>query len=190
MATVRKTKKSMIREEIAKERGPIKKPRKRRKPMTEEQKKAAAERLAKARAARMEKQGPPKNVHPDVLALPDDDPMSLANVREWIKVQKDLITALRRDSKAGVKGADAKLASAEGYVRNLDRYIRDGVYTDMFWGEYAQNKMKAVCIAMAYNKDGTPKRSHGTYYPDLGYVYGEEPEWAKEPEGLEAFYDE
>ena len=49
--------------------GKSKRPKK-RKPMTEEQKKAAAERLAKAREAK----GPIqyKNVSPDVIALPDD----------------------------------------------------------------------------------------------------------------------
>ena len=46
----------------------IKRPKK-RKPMTEEQRQAAAERLAKARAAK----GPIeyKNIHPEVVALPD-----------------------------------------------------------------------------------------------------------------------
>lgn len=67
----RKSKKLEMREQFAKERGPVKKVRKKRKPMSEEQKAAAVERLAKARAARLEKQGGPKNVHPDVLALDD-----------------------------------------------------------------------------------------------------------------------
>ena len=39
----------------------------------------------------------------------------------------------------------------------------------------------------AYNDDGTPKRTQGVYYSDLGYVYGQEP---KEPveEGLEGLF--
>jgi hypothetical protein len=172
MATTRNTQRKKIREAIAADSKtkPFKAKRK-RKPMTEEQKAAAAERLAKAREARMEKQGPPKNVHPDVLALPDDDNLSLTNVRSWIKTQKELLSSLRRDAKQGVKGAEAKVASCEGYIRNLDRYIRDGVYCDMFWGEYAENKMRSACIAMAYDKDGNPKRNYGTFYPDIGAVY-------------------
>ena len=48
--------------------------KKKRKPMTEEQKQAACERLAKARAAR-----PPaktSSIHHSVLARPDDDMLS------------------------------------------------------------------------------------------------------------------
>ena len=57
------------------------KTRKRRKPMTPEQKAAAAERLAKAREKRA-KENPPKysSIHPSVVAKPDDDPMYLNNL--------------------------------------------------------------------------------------------------------------
>lgn len=169
----RQTKRMKIREQIASERGPVevKKPRKKRKPMTEEQKAAAAERLAKAREKKMEEQGPPKSVHPDVLAKPDDDPLSLKNVREWIKTQKDLLSSLRRDAKADVKGALAKSIACEGYIRNLERYIRDGIYLDMFYGEYGEKRMRTVCLVPAYDKDGNMKRSYGCYYRDLGGVY-------------------
>ena len=52
--------------------------KKKRKPMTPEQKAAAAERLAKAREAK----GPIqyKNVSPDVIALPDDHFLSSINL--------------------------------------------------------------------------------------------------------------
>lgn len=166
----RKTK-AQIREELAAARGPVKKPRKRRKPMTEEQKQAAAERLAKARAARQEKVGPPKNVSPDVLALKDEDTLSLKNVRQWIKTQKELLAAARRDERANVKGATAKVANHEGYIRNLETYIRTGTYVDMFYGEHMNNRIKTVCIVPAYDKDGNIKRSYGCYYPDIGGVY-------------------
>lgn len=165
------TKRQKIREEIAKSRGPVKKIKRKRKPMTEEQRAAAAERLAKARAKKLEEQGGPKNVHPDVLALDDDDNLSLKNVRQWIKTQKDLLAVARQDERKSVKGATAKVAQITGYIRSLERYIKDGVYTDMFWGEYQQNKMTPVCLVMAYDKDGNPKRATGTYYPDIAGVY-------------------
>ena len=62
--------------------------RKKRKPMTEEQKAAAAERLAKAR----ENRAPAQNlyVHESVRELPDDHALSLKKVRGWIKTQKDI----------------------------------------------------------------------------------------------------
>lgn len=160
-----------MREQFAKERGPVKKVRKKRKPMSEEQKAAAVERLAKARAARLEKQGGPKNVHPDVLALDDDDALSLKNVRSWIKTQKDLLSAAKQELRASAKGAVAKVARIEGYIRNLERYIKNGVYLDMFYGEHQQSRVKTYCVTMAYHPDGTPKRSYGVYYSDLGGVY-------------------
>ena len=56
--------------------------RRRRKPMTEEQKAAAAERLAKAREIRAKKNPPQlKGVHPDVLAIPEEDTFSYKNVK-------------------------------------------------------------------------------------------------------------
>ena len=67
------------------------KPRKKRKPMTPEQRAAAVERLAKARAARQAANPTQnKNVDPGVLALDESDTFSLKNVRSWIKTQTDL----------------------------------------------------------------------------------------------------
>ena len=58
------------------------KTRKRRKPMTPEQKKAAGERLAKARAERLAKNPPKyKSIHPDVLARGEDDHWNHNNVK-------------------------------------------------------------------------------------------------------------
>ena len=54
--------------------------------MSDEQKAAASERLAKAREKRL-KENPPKynNIHPSVLAKPDDSMLSFKKVRQWIK---------------------------------------------------------------------------------------------------------
>ena len=96
------------------------KPKKKRKPMTPEQKVAAAERLAKARAARK----PAKNesIHHSVLALDDDNVLSAKNVKSWIKSQRDLMSSLRYEVRKDVKGAKAKYHSAEGYIRLLKHY--------------------------------------------------------------------
>lgn len=168
----RKSKRDQMREAIAQESKvkPVKAKRK-RKPMTAEQKAAAAERLAKARAKKQAEQGAPKNIHPDVLALPDDDALSLKNVREWIKTQKDLLSAARAELRAGVKGAEARVSNHEGYIRNLDRYIRDGVYCDMFYGEHQQSKVRQFCAVPAYDKNGNIKRSYGVFYTDIGGVW-------------------
>jgi len=150
----------------------VKKFRKKRQ-MTEEQKKAASERLAKAREKRM-RENPPqyKNIHPSVLELGDDHEWSHVNVKKWIKTQKELLSGERRNVRQKVKGAEAKVASHEAYIRHLETYLRTGNYCDMFWGEYQQNKTRQVCVTMAYNPDGTPKRSYGIYYPDIDMVWG------------------
>jgi thioesterase domain-containing protein len=165
--------KDAIREQIALE-SPKRKPvvKRKRKPMTDEQKAAAAERLAAAREKRAQENPPKyKNISPEVLALPDDDPLSIKNVREWIKTQKDLLSAARRDERAGIKGAIARVANHEGYIRNLQRYIQTGTYTDMFWGEHMQNNMQSVCMVPARYDNGFIKRTHGTWYADIGTVW-------------------
>ena len=153
------------------------KTRKRRKPMSAEQKAAAAERLRIAREKRM-KENPPeyKSIHPDVLARPDSDPWNHKNVKKWIKTQKELASAERKNARGNVKGALAKQMIHEGYVRNMETYLKTGTWLDMFWGEYQEHKTKSICLVMAYHPDGTPKRNIGTWYPDI------QTEWTREME--------
>ena len=67
-----------------------------RRKMTEEQREKDAERLRIAREKRL-RENPPKyaNIHPSVLAKPDDHPLSRKNVVSWIKTQKSLLTSER-----------------------------------------------------------------------------------------------
>jgi len=150
-----------------------KKIRKPRKPMTPEQKAAAVERLRLAREKKA-KDNPPtyKNIHPDVVALDPEDPLSMHRVKEWIKAQREIASEERKNERANVKGAAARRCRAEGYARSMQRYLEDSVWTDGFYGEKASLPMNRVCTTLAYNKDGTPKRTYGVYYPDLGYVWG------------------
>ena len=147
--------------------------KRRRKPMTPEQKAAAIERLAKARAAK----GPAQhqNICPEVLARPDDHPLCLKNVRSWIKSTKEQITALRGEVRRDVKGSKAKLHSKEGYVRNMQHYLKHGDWIDMFYGEYQEKRIRNRCVALGYYwygpNIGQPKRDVGTFYPDLNMVW-------------------
>ena len=56
----------------------------------------------------------------------------------------------------------------------MQRYLRDGDWVDDFYGEHQQNKIHRRCVAMAYEDDGTPKRSVGVYYSDMGCEYTQE----------------
>ena len=152
------------------------KTRKKRKPMTEVQRVAASKRLEKAREKRAEKNPDygQSGIHPTLRDLPEDYPTHPKKVKVWIKTQKGLANAERAGVRQGIKGAYARQCNHEGYVRNLLKYLRDGDYVDSFWGEHQEHKTGWKCIAMAYDKDGNPKRNIGTWYPDLGDVYTQE----------------
>ena len=156
------------------------KKRKPRKPMTDEQKAAASERLAKAREARAAKNPDygKTNIHESLRNLPDDHQLSPKRVKEWIKVQKDYAKSERAAVRQKIKGAESRLANHESYVRNMQTYLRTGDWVDMFYGKEQQNKIRNRCVAMAYYwygpHKGQPKRDVGTFYPDMGCVYTQE----------------
>lgn len=156
------------------------KKRKRRKPMTEEQRQAAAERLEKARKARAAKNPNygQSSIHESLRDLPDDAPINPKKVKKWIKTQKELASAERRNEKSGVKGATDRRSSHEAYVRNMQKYLRDGDWVDLFYGEHQEKKIGYICRGQAYYwdgpKKGEPKFNVGTYYPLLGTVYSQE----------------
>jgi len=150
--------------------------RKKRKPMTEDQRVAAAARLEKAREKRKEKNPDygQSALPPNLKDLPEDHPRHPKKVKVWIKTQKDLASSARSAVKQNIKGSEAQLSSHEGYIRNMQKYLRDGDWVDDFYGEHQQNKIHYRCIAMAFHDDGTPKRTVGVYYTDLGSEYTKE----------------
>ena len=157
-----------------------KKVRKKRKPMTDEQKQAAAERLEKARQKRAAKNPDygMSGIHESLRNLPEDHRAHPKKVKQWIKTQKDLAASERRSVKQGMKGAYARQCSHEGYIRNLVKYLRDGDYVDNFYGEYQEHKVGRRCVAQAYYwygpKKGQPKFEVGVFYPLLASVYTQE----------------
>ena len=114
-----------------------------RRKMSEEQKAAATERLRVAREKRL-RENPPKyaNIHSSVLAKPDDDPLSRKNVVNWIKTQKSLLSAERGNVRRNVKGAIAKVADHQGYIRHMETYLRGGDWIDDCYGEYMEKRIK------------------------------------------------
>ena len=144
--------------------------------MTEEQKQAARDRLAKARANR----GPSTNklIAETVRNLPDEDKLSLKNVRPWLKENKELLASMRsfKDSKDSKERLS--YLRVETYVSNIKSYLRHGVWVDLFYGSQQQNKIKqrVMLNGMAYYANGKPKRTVGVWYEDLAQ------EWTKEME--------
>lgn len=152
-----------------------KKIRRTRKPMSPEQKEKAVARLAEAREKRLQENPPQyKNIAQSVQDLPDDHPMSMTNVKEWIQINKDKAASLKVGVRQNVKGMLAQLNSVEGYIRHMHRYLETGDWVDDFYGADAEHKMKMRSNTLAYDKDGNIKRTIGVYYPDLGV------EWTRE----------
>jgi len=148
----------------------VKKLRKKR-TMTPEQKAAAAERLRKAREAK----GPAQNlsIAESVRNLPDDDLLSAPNVRKWIKTNKDRLANIKSYRTSNDRKERAEYQRAEIYVSNLQSYLRDGIYKDLFYGEFMEGQIKYRCVVPAYYQEGNMKRTVGVFYKDVG-------EWTQE----------
>ena len=144
--------------------------------MTEEQKQAARDRLAKAR----ENRGPSTNklIAESVRNLPDEDKLSLKNVRPWLKENKELLASMRSFTDSKDSKERGSYQRVETYVSNIESYLRNGVWVDLFYGPQQQNKIKqrVMLNGMAYYANGKPKRTVGVWYEDLAQ------EWTKEME--------
>ena len=118
--------------------------------MSEEQRKKAAERLRVAREKRL-RENPPKyaNIHPSVIARPDDDPLSRKKVVQWIKTQKSLLASERHNLRRKVKGAESKVADHTAYIRHCEWYLRHGDWIDDRYGEYQEKKTKWITVVPA-----------------------------------------
>ena len=121
---------------ITQERTKVRKKRK----MYEEQKEAARQRLAAARANR----GPSTNklIHEDVRNLPDEHPLSLKNVRQWLKENKLLLSSIRGYKNSKEAKERDLFNRTETYVANMESYLRGGVWLDLFFGPQQEKKIK------------------------------------------------
>ena len=154
----------------------IKKTRK----LSEEHKEKLRTRLAEMRAKK--KPAEYKDIAKSVLALPDDDTYSFKNVKEWIKENKLQVLALGQQARSlgnapKEKQAASNLAdSKKAYIRYCEHYLKHGDWIGIFSGANEEHKVVPKVIAMAYNTDGTPKRTVGYWYPDIETVWNKEME--------------
>ena len=146
-----------------------------RKKLSEERKQELRDQLTKARSKK--KAAEYKNVYPSVLAKPDDDSLSVKSIKKWIKHNKEKASAFLTNSRR--RGTTPKQSitdkinadSAKAYIRFMEHYLRTGDWISDFMGEDEEKKTQWKCVAMAYNADGTPKRTKGVYYPDIKAVW-------------------
>lgn len=100
------------------------------------------EKMKKARAAKAKKNPPQyKTIDAGVLLLNEDHPFSMKNVRKYIDTQRSELSMYKKLERQGEKGATAKVANAEAYIRIAERYLRTGLWTDAYYGEHQEKKL-------------------------------------------------
>ena len=163
----------MARKKVTVERKPMKVKRTRK--ITEEQREALRERMKDMRKKR--KPAEYKNINKKVLALPDDDIYSFKNVKEWIKISKELVSQFSKEARSmrntpqDKQKASNKADAKKAYIRYCEHYLKTGDWIGMFSGKHEEHKVVPRCVAMAYYSDGTPKRDVGVFYPDINMVW-------------------
>ena len=115
------------------------------------------DRMAKARAAKK----PPtyKNIHEDVKVLPDDNTLSVKNVKEWEKHNKERVKELKYKIRRMDKGKEKTLFEREVenrsvYLANIARYFDTSVWLDLFYGKDQEHKTKCRTLANSYDSEG------------------------------------
>ena len=115
------------------------------------------DRMAKARAAKK----PPKykNIHPDVKAIPDDDTLSVKNVKEWEQHNKDRVKELKYRIRRMDKGKEKTLLERElqnrqVFLMNIATYLDTSTWLDLFYGKDQEHKTQWRTIAYAYDDEG------------------------------------
>ena len=115
------------------------------------------DRMAKARAAKK----PPtyKNIHEDVKNLPDDNTLSVKNVKEWEQHNKDRVKELKYKIRRMDKGKEKTLLERElgnrkVYLMNIARYFDTSVWLDLFYGKDQEHKTRWQTLAYAYDEEG------------------------------------
>ena len=163
----------MARKKVTVERKPMKVKRTRK--ISEEQREALRERMKDMRKKR--KPAEYKNINKKVLALPDDDIYSFKNVKEWIKISKELVSQFSKEARSmrntpqDKQKAGNKVDAKKAYIRYCEHYLKTGDWIGMFSGKHEEHKVVPRCVAMAYYSDGTPKRDVGVFYPDINMVW-------------------
>ena len=123
------------------------------------------DRMAKARAAK--KPAAYKNIHPDVKNLPDDNTLSLKNVKDWQKHNKERVADLKYKIRRMDKSKDKTLLEREVenrtvYLANILRYFDTSTWLDLFYGKDQEHTTRYKTLVYAYDEDGYIKTSPTT----------------------------
>ena len=117
----------------------------------------AEDRMAKARAAKKPPQY--KNIHEDVKSLPDDSTLSVKNVKEWEKHNKDRVKDCKYQIRRLPKGKEKselerEVENRQVYLANIVRYFDTSTWTDLFYGKDQEHRTRYQTLAYAYDDEG------------------------------------
>lgn len=111
----------------------------------------------------------------ETVELPKDkDFIDPEKVKEWLASWSSYLKSAKSHAESKDPKIRSQYQSAETYVYNMKQYLRTGIWSDSHFGENRENKVLWVCKAIAYDQNGTPKRSEGTWYPDINQVWKKE----------------
>ena len=120
------------------------------------------DKMAKVRAAKK----PPayKNIHEDVKDLTDENILSVKNVKEWEKHNKERVKDLKYKIRRMDKGKEKTLLEREVenrsvYLANITRYFDTSIWLDLFYGKDQEHKTQWRTLAYAYDDEGFIKTS-------------------------------
>ena len=115
------------------------------------------DKIANVRAAKK----PPdyKNIHPLVKNLPDDSTLSVKNVKEWQKHNKERVADLKYQIRRMDKSKDKSLLEREVenrtvYLANINTYLDTSTWCDLFYGKDQNHKVTYRPTAYAYDEEG------------------------------------
>ena len=120
------------------------------------------DKMAKVRAAKK----PPayKNIHEDVKNLPDDNTLSVKNVKGWEKHNKERVKDLKYKIRRMDKSKDRTLLEREVenrsvYLININKYLDTSTWLDLFYGKDQEHKTRYRTSSYAYDEEGYIKTS-------------------------------
>ena len=115
------------------------------------------DRMAKARAAKKPPQY--KNIHEDVKSLPNDSTLSVKNVKEWEKHNKDRVKECKYQIRRLPKGKEKYLLereveNREVYLVNITKYFDTSTWLDLFYGKDQEHRTRYRTLVYAYDSEG------------------------------------
>ena len=119
------------------------------------------DKMAKVRAAKK----PPayKNIHEDVKDLPDDNILSVKNVKGWEKHNKERVKDLKYKIRRMDKGKEKTLFEREVenrsvYLANIAKYFDTSTWLNLFYGKDQEHKTRYRTLVYAYDSEGFIKQ--------------------------------